>query len=230
MTDEHVPPEAIGGTVMTSTCNRCNNELGSSIDRPFVDSMFGRFSSFKLSTETSNGVLGFRTLRNVRLAGGKDHDRAVWVDGDKNPDMSQLWAGVKHFELEAKTPDPKAAALGELKNLYLACCVIAGEILSGGIAEHVRADLVAVRNDRDELKHRDILDVAQWVRHIQPYQADLTKPESQSIHQAVVARDGTLFPAVGWLNYICESPFPDSAALSARLDEGLRFVERGLAN
>jgi HNH endonuclease len=48
MTAEHVPPEVIGGRVMTSTCDRCNNELGASIDRPFVDSMFGRLGSFKL--------------------------------------------------------------------------------------------------------------------------------------------------------------------------------------
>lgn len=228
MTDEHVPPEALGGTVMTSTCRRCNNELGSSIDRPFVDSMFGRFSSFKLSTEASNGILGFRTLRNVRLAGGKDHEHAMWIDGQRNQAARELWAGAERFEITARPPDPKAVALGELKSLYLACCVIAGEILSGATADRVRGDLVAVRDDRNALTDLDIFDVAQWVRHIQPYKAEVTRPESLSIHQAVVVRDGHLFPAVGWLHYVCESPFPDSAALSARLEEGLRFVEQDL--
>lgn len=228
MTAEHVPPEAIGGRVMTSTCDRCNNQLGSLIDRPFVDSMFGRFGSFKLSTEGSNGVKGFRSYRNVRLAGGKDHERAVWIDGEKNSGLAQLLAGATRFEAEMKIPDPKAVVLGELKNLYLACCVIAGEILSGETAERLRADLVAVRDNRAELVDRDLVDISEWVRHIKPFDAEATKPESRPIHQAVVAREGRLIPAVGWRNYTCESPFVDSPTLSARLEEGLRFVDREL--
>lgn len=228
MTDEHVPPGAIGGKVMTSTCDRCNNELGSSIDRPFVDSMFGRFRSFKLSTEASNGVKGFRTYRNVRLRAGKDHERAVWIDGEKNPGRSRLLAGATQFEAKMQAPDPKAVALGELKSLYLACCVVAGEILSGETAERVRADLVAARDDRSELAGLDLVDVSQWTRHIQPFEAEVSKPESLPIHQAVVARDKCLLPAVGWSNYTCEAPFPDSPALSARLEAGRRFIETEL--
>lgn len=125
MTAEHVPPEAIGGRIITLTCDRCNNELGSSIDKPFVDSMFGRFGSFKLSTEASNAVKGFRTYRNVRLAAGKDHERAVWIDGEKNSDLAQLLAGATQFEAKLQILNPKAVGLGELKSLYLACCVIA---------------------------------------------------------------------------------------------------------
>lgn len=228
MTAEHVPPEAIGGRVMTSTCERCNNELGSSIDRPFVDSMFGRFSSFKLSTETSNTIKGFRAYRNVRLAAGKDHELAVWIDGDRNSRLSPLWAGATQFEARMQTVDARAAGLGELKSLYLACCVIAGEILSGETAERVRSDLVAVRDNRDEIEDRDVVDVTQWTRHIQPFEADVAKPESRPIHQAVVSRDGDLIPAVGWRNYSCEVPFDDSPELCARLEAGLQFVQRGL--
>lgn len=224
MTAEHVPPEAIGGRVMTSTCDRCNHELGSLVDRPFVDSMFGRFGNFKLSTEASNGVKGFRSYRNVRLAGGRDHDRAVWIDGEKNSDLAQLLAGATQFEAKMQIPDPKAVGLGELKNLYLACCVIAGEILSGETAERVRTDLVAVRDNRTELADGDVVDVTQWVRHVQPFEAEVTKPGSRPIYQAAVARDGRLIPAAGWRNYTCESPFSDSLALSARLAERLRFV------
>jgi hypothetical protein len=228
MTAEHVPPEAIGGRVMTSTCDRCNNDLGSSIDRPFVDSMFGRFGRFKLSTEGSNAVKGFRTYRNVRLAAGKGHERAVWIDGEKNSDLAPLLAGATQFEVKMQVPDSKAAGLGELKSLYLACCVIAGEILSGETAERVRADLVAARDNRAGITDLDVVDPTQWVRHIRPFDAEVTKPESRPIHQAVVARDGGLIPAVGWPNYTCESPFGDSRTLLARLEAGLRFVERGL--
>jgi hypothetical protein len=164
----------------------------------------------------------------VRLAGGKDHERAIWIDGEKNYDLAQLLAGATQFEAKMKIPEPKAVGLGELKNLYLACCVIAGEILSGETAERLRADLVAVRDNRAELADRDVVDVTQWVRHVQPFEAEMTRPESRPIHQAVVAREGCLIPAVGWRNYTCESPFSDSPALSARLEEGLRFVEREL--
>jgi hypothetical protein len=233
LTAEHVPPAAVGGRVMTATCDRCNHELGSSIDAPFVDSMFGRFGDFKLSTEKSNGVKGFRKYRNVRIASGKDLEQAVWIDGERNSEMAQLMSGATQFEFRAKVPDPKAAGLGELKNLYLACCVIAGEILTGETAERVRADLVSVRDKRAELSDREVVDVAQWVRHVQPFDAEVTKPESCPIHQAVVVRGGRLIPAVGWHNYTCESPFSespfsDSPALSALLDEGVRFVESEL--
>ncbi|MGD9702814.1 MAG: HNH endonuclease [Ilumatobacteraceae bacterium] len=228
MTAEHVPPEAVGGTVVTSTCVRCNNELGSSIDRPFVDSMFGKFGSFKLSTEASNGVQGFRTYRNVRIARGKDHERAVWIDGERNSDLRPLLGGATQFEAKMQIPDPKAVGLGELKSLYLACCVVAGEILSGETADRLRADLVAVRDNRAELADRDVVDVTQWVRYVQPFEVEITRPESLPVHQAVVARGGRLIPAVGWLNYTCESPFSDSPELSARLDKGLHFVERQL--
>lgn len=223
---EHVPPEAIGGRIMTSTCVPCNNELGSSIDAPFVDSMFGRFRSFKLSTEDSNGVLGYRTYRNVRLAAGESHEQAVWIDGRKN--SRQFLAGATRFEVKMQPPDPKAVGLGELKSLYLACCVIANAILSGETAERVRQDLIAVRDDRAGLANRDVFDVSQWTRHIRPFEANVRKPESLPIHQAVVARDGCLIPAVGWHSYTCESPFADSPELSATLEVGLRYVEQAL--
>jgi hypothetical protein len=190
--------------------------------------MYGRFGSFKLSTEASNGVKGFRTYRNVRLASGKDRERAVWIDGERNSDLAQLLAGATQFEAKMQNPDPKAVGLGELKSLYLACCVIAGEILSGESAERVRADLVAVRDNRGGLPDRDVVDVAQWVRHVEPFEPEVTKPESRPIHQAVVAREGRLISAVGWRNYTCEAPFSDSPALAVLLEKGLRLVEREL--
>ena len=61
----------------------------------------------------------------MRLAGGKDHERAIWIDGERNLDLAQLLAGATQFEAKMRIPDPKAVGLGELKNLYLACCVIA---------------------------------------------------------------------------------------------------------
>lgn len=211
---------------MTSTCATCNHELGSSIDAPFVDSMFGRFRSFKLSTEDSNGVMGFRRYRNVRFGPGEEYEKAVWIDGDKNSNMHL--AGATEFEFKAQAPDPTAVNLGELKSLYLACCVIAGEVISGETAERVRADLVAVRDDRDALAHLELVDVAQWTRHIRPFEAEVRKPEPQPILQGVVARDECLIPAVGWESYTCEEPFQDSPELSATLEVGVRLVEQAL--
>jgi hypothetical protein len=187
--------------------------------------MFGRFGSFKLSTEASNGVRGFRTYRNVRIASGKNHKEAVWIDGTKNSHLGQSIAGAGQFEVKIQIANPKATELGELKNLYLACCVITGEILSGETADRLRTDLVAVRDNKGALADLDVVDVAQWVRHIKQFDAEVATPEALSIHQAVVARDGLLIPAVAWRNYICESPFGDSPALSAQLEEGRRYIE-----
>ena len=213
---------------MTSTCHRCNHVLGSLIDRAFVDSMFGRFGSFRLSTEGSNGVKGFRKYRNVRLTSGEHHDRAIWIDGEKNAELAELVAGATEFEVRMQIPDSRAATLGELKSLYLACCVIAGEILSGETSERARADLIAVRDNPNELANRDLVDVGQWVRHIQPFGAEVIRPLSEPIHQAVVVRGGRLIPAVGWLNYTCEAPFTDCPALASTLEVGRRMVELGL--
>lgn len=187
--------------------------------------MFGRFASFKLSTEASNGVKGFRRYRNVRLAGGRGHERAVWIDGEKNLVPGKLLDGATDFEAKMTLPDPKAVALGELKNLYLACCVVAGEVLSGATAERARADLVAVRDNRREIAVRDFVDVEQWARYVKPFDAEMAEPDSQPIHQAVVKRGQLLVSAVGWRNYTCESPFSDSPALTARLADGLRFFK-----
>lgn len=228
LTEEHVPPEAVGGRVVTSTCSPCNNNLGSWIDRPLIDSMFGRFASFKLSTEASNGVQGFRTYKNVRLARGNGHDLAVWIDGTQKANRAELLAGATSFDTKAVLPDPKAFHLGELKSLYLASCVIAGEILSGETAERVRDDLVAVRDNRAELATRDIFDITQWNRWIIPFDADVTRPVSQPVYQAVVARNGRLIPAVAWCNFTCEEPFDDSPELAARLEEGCQFLDEGL--
>jgi hypothetical protein len=227
-TEEHVPPAAVGGRVMTSTCSPCNNELGSSIDKPFVDSMFGRLATFSLSTEQSNGVKGFRKYRNVRIAPGQGHEAAVWIDGDRNAAQTDLWSGAKSFETRMKLPSSGAVNLGELKSLYLACCVIVGEILSGATAEKAREALVAVRDDRSLVDEVGMADVPQWVRHIRPFDAEVAKPDSQPIHQAVVIRDGQLIPAVGWIGYTCESPFEDSPELTRRLTQGVAFVQSEL--
>lgn len=229
LTEEHVPPEAVGGRVMTTTCTRCNNELGSSIDSPFVDSMFGRMRA-AVSTEDSNGVRGFRNHRNVRLAAGAGHELAVWVDGSKNSQSRELWEGASGFEMRMLPPEAKAVYLGELKSLYLACCVIAGEILSGETAERVRDDLVAVRDDRAEIATREVVDVCQWVRSVQPFDAEVTKPSPEPVRQLVIAREGRLIPAVGWLNYYCEEPFGDAPELVARFDAGVRFVEKNMTD
>jgi hypothetical protein len=228
LTAEHVPPEAVGGRVLTSTCDRCNHKLGSLIDKPLVDSMFGTFHSFKLSTEPSNGVPGFRTYRNVRLARGNGHELAIWIDGVKNANQAELIEAATGFETKMLLPDPKAVHLGELKSLYLASCVIAGEILSGETAERVRKDLVAIRDNPSQLADRDVVDVTRWIRHIDPFDAEVTRPGSLPIYQALVARDHRLIPAVAWRNYTCESPFDDSPELAAQLEAGRSFVERGL--
>lgn len=225
LTAEHVPPEAVGGRVLTSTCGPCNHKLGSLIDKPLVDSMFGRFKSFKLSTEASNGVPGLRTYRNVRLARGNGQELAIWIDGVKNAEQAKLLEGATEFESKMLLPDPKAVYLGELKNLYLACCVIAGEILSGETADRVRKDLVAIRDDASQLVDRDIVDVKRWIRHVDPFDAEVTRPGSLPVYQAVVAREHRLIPAVAWRNYTCESPFDDSPELAAQLEAGRRFVE-----
>jgi hypothetical protein len=106
--------------------------------------------------------------------------------------------------------------------------VIAGEILSGETAERVRKDLVAIRDNPSQLADRDVVDVTRWIRHIDPFDAEVTRPGSLPIYQAVVARDHRLIPAVAWRNYTCESPFDNSPELAAQLEAGRRFVERGL--
>ncbi len=35
--DEHVPPESVGGKVMTRTCRPCNNRLGSHVEADLAD-------------------------------------------------------------------------------------------------------------------------------------------------------------------------------------------------
>jgi hypothetical protein len=47
---EHVPPAAIGGSVMTSTCHRCNSQLGSVLESALVDWWEDALGSVSFST------------------------------------------------------------------------------------------------------------------------------------------------------------------------------------
>jgi hypothetical protein len=68
----------------------------------------------------------------VRIASGKNHEKAaVWIDGTKNSRLVQSLEGAGHFETKMQIANSKATELGELKNLYLACGVIAGLQIEG---------------------------------------------------------------------------------------------------
>jgi hypothetical protein len=53
---EQVPPAALGGSVMTTTCTRCNNELGSRLEAPLLDWWEDAVGSVSLSHDEVPGA------------------------------------------------------------------------------------------------------------------------------------------------------------------------------
>ncbi|MGR6342355.1 HNH endonuclease [Priestia megaterium] len=102
LTEEHIFPDAIGGTLtLKNVCKECNNKLGHSVDHHLVDNWFIqaerlslklRGKSGKLPNPLGNGVLKENPKQKVRYH----------FNSDGNPREVYL---VPHIEKETKDDD-----------------------------------------------------------------------------------------------------------------------------
>jgi HNH endonuclease len=208
LTDEHVPPEALGGKVLTRTCRRCNNTLGSRVDEPFRNWMLQRFMSARFELPDTD-LRGRRVVRSLQYRVSEDGTEGFYLDATNDPElMSAIRQGGGRFRFVAQEPMPHAVWLGEFKSLYLASCVSAERILEGASANRVRELLVealepgwtpvGVESPFAGLRSMRLATLV-----------DVARPAS---YAWIETRDVRV-PAIAWSNYASEMPFQDDPGM-----------------
>lgn len=146
MTDEDVPPISIGGSVLTRTCARCNNGLGSRVDTHLVAWWHGECLDAMVHVD---GLPGSRNIgpAAVRWAG---EDVALLPRRGLPADIrSALEKSPTSLVLDGwREPDMRCVELAVLKSAYLAACVHRREIVDSPSADLIRRNLVEARDGK----------------------------------------------------------------------------------
>lgn len=148
-TAEHVPPAAIGGRVVTGTCERCNNQLGTRVEPDLIDWVDGAVGRVAF---TGDAVMGPRYAHRVLHRTTPAGEFVLVIDGKFDESIRDL-LNAGEVEFTATAPDPNRLALAALKQAYLSACVYLRAIPAG--TEQVRAELIAARDapSREEVPY-----------------------------------------------------------------------------
>lgn len=142
---EHVPQRDLGGTVMTHTCESCNNGLGSRVEHELKQWFDGAIFDVKFS---GGDVPGRRRLPRVLLRTSAAGEIAMIVDkGRVDPKFGEMLAsgtGQIHYRI----PNPRVWRVAALKHAYLAACLALGDIPDTEHAAYIRGVLVATRDGK----------------------------------------------------------------------------------
>jgi hypothetical protein len=141
-TREHVPPAALGGTVATLVCGRCNNDLGSRIE---VDLLDWRDDAVRRPRISGGTVPGPRRLERLLRRTAADGEFVLVPDGRADPALRDI-IGSGEFDLTLAPPDPARYRLAALKHAYLAACLDRREIPDTPTGRQIRHDLLAARD------------------------------------------------------------------------------------
>lgn len=142
-TDEHVPPESMGGSVMTKTCSPCNNGLGTRVEADLTD---WHDQVLTLPGFSGDALPGRRASSRILWRTTTDGKFVLVIDGNHDRGIGDLLQSGQ-LELDALLPDENRYRLGLLKQVYLA-----GYIDHGGPppdCDGIRADLIAARDAPD---------------------------------------------------------------------------------
>jgi hypothetical protein len=135
LTDEHVPPEAVGGKPLVLTCLSCNKASGSLLDEAMADEeklrTFGR-------PHTLGPLPGSVVFEGIRNNGSIRFDGDTFVmlgdPGQNNPatlavhteSLDRLGSGSS-FELRFRVKrNPRRAGIGWMRSAYLAAFAVYG--------------------------------------------------------------------------------------------------------
>lgn len=143
LTAEHVPMSAIGGSVMTYTCQACNNILGSHSEEELR-------KAFHAEVPVEAESTGESALKGTRRASGylrrsALRDPIVFVE-TSHPEFSSLLAVDGPTNLRYRLLDPFLVEIALLKYSYLAACMWLEAVPATKSADAVRRTLLAVRD------------------------------------------------------------------------------------
>lgn len=148
---EHVPPDKMGGGILTKTCKDCNNWFGTNVEDELLAWYFDelRFSSF---SNEGSGLIGPRKLGDTYLRVTENDEVIIHIvpRGDSGGEESSaiLGAADTSLNMQFRDYDARKWKAAALKQAYLAACVCLKEIPGSEIAKAIRKDLVAIRDWR----------------------------------------------------------------------------------
>lgn len=142
LTKEHVPQRDLGGTVMTYTCEACNNNLGSRVE----DELKHWFDDAILDVEFSGGdVPGKRKMSRILVRTTVDGQVGLFFEGRTDPNLGAMLASGT-AEMSGRRPIPRIWLIAALKHAYLAACLTLGEVPSTDHAAAIRGLLITARD------------------------------------------------------------------------------------
>jgi hypothetical protein len=141
-TEEHVPQEALGGRVMTLTCWRCNNKLGSHVEVHLQD----WFDKAVVMYMEQEGTPGRRRVGRVLNLRAPDGSPVQLPEHGFHPDVSAMIAPGASVLTTRRPPPEHLYRLAALKHAYLASCLHLGFVPDTPSARRIRAELLAARD------------------------------------------------------------------------------------
>jgi hypothetical protein len=149
LTDEHVPPDLLGGAVLTRTCPECNNRFGT-----YEDALLKHAEQRYTMALRSPGLRGERRISDVILRRDSDGRLLLSTWNGFWPSWTDPMFTEEGWEFQLERPCPCRAYASVLKSAYLAACTLAPEAVAvpgdWPVAELVRRQLVAWRDAHDE--------------------------------------------------------------------------------
>jgi len=147
---EHIPPQSLGGRIMTMTCRRCNHDFGTAENelRSFID------LEATVRVKASDGsVMGHRPAK-VALRSSEGRATGAFVRSAAPGFNEALRSGSS--ELTFRPPDKALVMAAGLKHAYLAACLHQRAVPESDDVNRVQAILLAIR-DRDRVALMDAL-------------------------------------------------------------------------
>ncbi|MDT3343877.1 HNH endonuclease [Microbacterium aquilitoris] len=139
---EHVPPQHLGGNVLTLTCTRCNNEFGSRLERDLLD----WFDDASRTRVTAPGIMGARSGPRILLRQNDEGAGVMVAQPGRRGEVLADAIDAGEFTITWSLPHPQRVKLALLKSAYLAGCALLGYIPDTPLATEIRRLLVAVRD------------------------------------------------------------------------------------
>ena len=147
LTDEHVPMQALGGVVMTSTCKSCNNVLGSAVEEELRRAFHAEVRVRAVSSG-KGPIRGFRDASAVLRR--RQSGEAALIIQSAHPEFAELLEDQGSVGVSYSLLDPLLVEVALLKYAYLSACLWLQCIPTSPSADAVRAVLLAAREGRTQ--------------------------------------------------------------------------------
>ena len=143
-TKEHVPPQNFGGRVMTWTCARCNNTLGSRTEAAMQD-WFD--NAVRVHYTEGSDPRPFGHTRALILTTAEGESVLMPERGsDPGDEFTSRLKSQGEVEAHFQFPRPEEYRAGFLKNAYLAAALHIGGVPDIPSANEIRAELQTILN------------------------------------------------------------------------------------